>query len=117
MHGHFNSATFPALMRQAQEAGQHGMQISLQAAERHDPSFADRAKTAMLAHLRAVGQASGEDLVDVAIAHGCRAPDARAFGGVFQSLSRQNVIRCIRSDLPRKRGHGTSGGKLWELAE
>jgi hypothetical protein len=71
----------------------------------------------MLAHLRAVRQATGEDLVDLAMANGCRAADARAFGGVFRSLSQNKVIRCVRSDLPRKRGHGTSGGKLWELCQ
>lgn len=98
-------------------AGQLGMQRAAEAAERQDPDFRTKAAHAMLAHLRAapLKQAAGEDLVDAALAAGAIPPDARAFGGIFLSLSRRNVIRCLRSDLPRKRGHGTSGGKLWGL--
>lgn len=110
--GTFNSSFYAAHIE-----GERGMAISLQAAERVQPDFSETAKRAILAHLSAVGQASGEDLVDVAIAHGATPPDARAFGGIFQSLSRAKQIVCIRSDLPRKRGHGTSGGKLWGLAQ
>lgn len=91
------------------------MAISLEKAEKHSPGFAETAKQAILAHLKAVGQASGEDLVDIAIARGAVAPDARAFGGVFRSLRESKQIVCLRSDLPRKRGHGTSGGRLWGL--
>lgn len=98
-------------------AGEIGMQRSAEAAERRDPDFRTKATHAMLAHLRAapLRRAAGEDLVDAALAAGAVPPDARAFGGIFLALSRRNVIRCLRSDLPRKRGHGTTGGKLWEL--
>lgn len=61
------------------------------------------------------GETSGEDLVDAAIAHGYRGHDMRCFGGVFQRLLHRNLIRVIRSDLPRRRGHGTSGGRLYGL--
>lgn len=111
--GTFHGSSFYA----AQIEGQQGMALSLERAERHQPDFASTAKAAILSHLEAVGQASGEDLVDVAIAHGAVPPDARAFGGIFQSLSRAKQIVCLRSDLPRKRGHGTSGGKLWGICQ
>lgn len=96
-------------------AGNAGMAISMEHATARDPMFAEKAKAAILAHLAVVGSASGEDLVDIAEAHGARPPDARSFGGVFQSLARRGLIHCLRSDLPRKRGHGTSGGKLWGI--
>lgn len=60
------------------------------------------------------GATSGEELVKQAKLHGYRGKDDRCFGGVFLGLQNRNLIRCIRSDLPRARGHGTSGGKLWQ---
>lgn len=63
--------------------------------------------------VRRHGPTSGEDLVDAAIAHGYRGRDLRCFGGVFQGLVNRNVLRVLRSDLPRRRGHGTSGGHLY----
>lgn len=59
------------------------------------------------------GPTSGEDLVAAAKAHGFRGHDDRCFGAVFQSLVRTDRLRVVRSDLPRRRGHGTSGGKLY----
>lgn len=61
------------------------------------------------------GETSGEDLVDAAVAHGYHVHDRRAFGGVFKRLLGSNTIRVLRSDLPRKRGHGTSGGRLYGI--
>lgn len=111
-YGTFNSATF----FQAQIAGEQGMAISLDKAEKHSPGFAEAAKEAILAHLKAVGQASGEDLVEIAKAHGAVPENGdRAFGGIFNSLRKGGQIVCLRSDLPRKRGHGTSGGRLWAI--
>jgi hypothetical protein len=109
-YGTFNSATFYSSV----VAGQQGMAASLEKAEKADPQFKDKAREAILAHLKAVGQASGEDLVDIAIAHGAIPPDARAFGGVFQALARKGLIRCVGFTLRRK-GHGTAGGRVWGL--
>ena len=83
-------------------------------AQRSDPEFTTKAKAAILAHLRVVGKASGEDLVNVAIAHGARPHDARAFGSVFQSLSRSGEIRTVGFCL-REKGHGTAGGRIWSI--
>jgi hypothetical protein len=112
MNGHGTASLVTAL-----SAGQHGMAISLESAEKRDPEFKAKAQTAILSHLKAVGQASGEDLTDVARAHGAVPPDSRAFGGIFQALARKGLIRCLRSDLPRRNGHGTSGGRLWALGD
>lgn len=59
------------------------------------------------------GPTSGEDLVDAAVSHGYRCHDLRAFGGIFKGLCAQHKLRVVRSDLPRKRGNGTSGGRLY----
>lgn len=99
----------------AREAGTQAATACLAKAQRAAPDFADLAKAAILAHLAAHGPTSGENLVDVALIHGARCKDARAFGGVFQSLARKGLIKCLRSDLPRIRGHGTTGGKLWSI--
>lgn len=61
------------------------------------------------------GPASGEALVKAAKEHGYRGHDDRCFGAVFAGLARKGLITCLRSDLPRERGHGTSGGRLWGL--
>lgn len=103
----------------AREAGREAAMHSLDKAQRANPEFADRARKAILKHLEG-GPCSGEVLTEICKAQGIRPiKDDRAFGGVFMSLSNDKhpQIRCIRSDLPRARGHGTSGGKLWGLVK
>ena len=74
----------------------------------------------MLAYLLKHGATPGEDLVDAA--EKSRRPelfaeDARAWGSVFKTLSQRHQIHCLRADLPRRRGRGTSGGKLWKAMQ
>lgn len=88
----------------------------LERAERVAGFDREGARKFVLSQLVRFGQMSGEDLVDAATEHGFRAPDARAFGPIFSKLLRDKQIRVIRSDLPRKRGNGTSGGRLYGLA-
>ena len=76
-----------------------------------------QAKRFILDYLASFGATPGETLVYEAEARGLIAHDARAFGGIFGNLSRTGQIVCLRSDLPRKRGHGTTGGKLWALGK
>ena len=83
-------------------------------AERVNPEFTEKATAAILKHLQAVGQASGEELTDIAIAHGAKPHDARAFGGVFAGLSRNKKITTVGFCM-RAKGHGTSGGRIWGL--
>lgn len=99
----------------ARELGEQAANACLAKARKADPEFSEKAAAAILSHLRVVHQASGEVLVDVAIAMGARCADSRAFGGVFQGLIRRGLIVCLRSDLPRARGHGTSGGRLYGI--
>ena len=62
------------------------------------------------------GPTAGEQLVKAAREHGHAPHDDRAFGPVFLMLERGvdgKRLKVLRSDLPRMRGHGTTGGKLW----
>jgi hypothetical protein len=38
--------------------------------------------------------------------------DARAFGAVIGTLARRKKIEAV-GFVPRSKGHGTSGGRLW----
>ena len=91
------------------EAGQACLDKAIAVTD-FDPAAARRF---IVAHLRRWGQMSGEELVAAAKLHGHRPHSDRAFGTVFRMLIQQHQIHCLRSDLPRVRGHGTSGGKLY----
>jgi hypothetical protein len=95
-------------------AGQQGMQVCVDKAQRRDPLFTEKASAAILQHLQVVGQCSGEVLTDVARAHGAVPHDDRAFGAVFQSLARKGLIRCVGFCV-RTKGHGTAGGRIWGI--
>jgi hypothetical protein len=97
-------------------AGEAAMSVSFAHAEGKDPLFSAKAEKAILDHLRIVGQCSGEVLTDVARARGAIAHDDRAFGAVFQKLSRKGFIRCVGFCL-RTKGHGTAGGRVWGIAQ
>ncbi|MBX3653225.1 MAG: hypothetical protein KF686_03510 [Ramlibacter sp.] len=81
-----------------------------------DPEFRQKARAAILEHLRVVREASGEVLTDVAVAKGARCHDTRAFGAVFAKLARDGMIRTV-GYCARTRGHGTSGGRIWALCQ
>jgi hypothetical protein len=102
-------------LQSAREAGEQAAAHCLALAKRSDPEFVAKATAAILAHLRVMGQASGEALVDVAIAHGARCHDQRAFGAVFATLSRKGLIRTVGFCM-RAKGHATAGGRIWMLA-
>lgn len=74
---------------------------------------ADGARRFIVGWVRRHGPASGEELVKQAKLHGFCGKDDRCFGGVFLAAQRAGELVCLRSDLPRARGHGTSGGRLW----
>jgi hypothetical protein len=76
----------------------------------------DGVRKFIVGYLVRFGPQSGEALVKAAKDHGYRGHDDRCFGPIFHKLARDKAIVCLRSDLPRERGHGTSGGKLWSAA-
>jgi hypothetical protein len=66
-----------------------------------------------VAWLLAGGQASGEEIVDHLKAIGHRVGDDLAFGPMFARLAREGVISFV-GYAARKKGHGTSGAKVWK---
>lgn len=98
----------------ARERGERLANACADKAERVSDFDREGASMFVLSWLVRHGPTSGEQLVKQATAHGYRAHDGRAYGAVFSALRRAGRIRCLRSDLPRENGHGTSGGKLWE---
>lgn len=101
-------------LQSARAAGEAAAQACIAKAERNDPEFSAKAEKAILDHLRVVGQASGEELVAVAKAHGAVPHDDRAFGAVFKSMAQRGLIRTVGYCM-RSKGHGTAGGRLWAL--
>lgn len=100
-------------LHRAREAGEAGMQRALSAAESRDPVFAEKAREAILRHLKAVGKAGGEELTDTAHAMGVQTKNPKAFGAVLKGLAREKLIERI-GFVPRMRGHGAPG-PLWEI--
>ena len=98
-------------------AGDAAIRRSAARAERDIPGFSRRAASYMAAYLTAHGPTSGEDLVDAAIAAGYAPADGRAFGAALRALLRDHDVRVLRSDLPRRRGHGTTGGRLYGMPQ
>lgn len=60
------------------------------------------------------GDMSGEALTNAAKECGFRPHDDRAFGSVFQRLSKKGQIRTVGYCL-RTKGRGTAGGRIWGL--
>jgi hypothetical protein len=80
-------------------------------------SFRRMAAAAMHQYLRKSenNRASGEDMTDHCKEMGITAHDDRAFGWVFSELCRKGVIRCV-GYTRRRKGHGTAGARIWQLA-
>ena len=96
-------------------AGHAAAEACAAKAERTTAFNAARARAAVLEVL-ADGQArSGEQLVDHCQRLGIVPHDARAFGAVFGKLKRDGLIEEA-GFVPRTKGHGTSGGRLWRAA-
>jgi hypothetical protein len=98
----------------ARELGERAGNACMDKAKQIDPNFSVKATAAILAHLRVTGQCSGEVLTDIAIAHGARPHDARAFGPVFARLLKARLVYVI-GYAPRRKGHGCMGAKIYAL--
>ena len=98
----------------ARSQGELGMRRAESSADRRTPGFAARVASYMAALLTARGPMSGEDLVDAAKAAGFPGTgDDRCFGAAFTRLRLEHGAPILRSDLLRRRGHATSGGRLY----
>jgi hypothetical protein len=95
--------------------GYTAMQTVAQHAEAVCPHFSERARAFVLAYLRANGPSSGELLTIACLEGGIKPHDLRAFGSVYHWLSWSRQIVKV-GECKRRRGHGTSGGSIWDLA-
>jgi hypothetical protein len=75
---------------------------------------AEGARMFVLDYLKAHGASNGESITLAAKAAGFKPHDDRAFGPVYAVLARRSLIRCAGFCM-RQRGHGTAGGRVWEL--
>ena len=79
--------------------------------------FRERAERFVLAYLAAHGATPGEVLTDKGwTLGGLRPSSLKHWGPVFAKLHRRRVIHCV-GYVPRMRGHGTAGGRVWELRQ
>lgn len=83
-------------------------------ANEHAPEFSQRAGTFVVEYLAAHGSSSGEDITNSCLNAGIIPHDDRAFGPVYMRLARSGQIKKA-GFCKRKKGHGTSGGNIWEL--
>lgn len=84
-------------------------------AEEACPGFGRRAREFILGHLLLHGPTPAEDLTDAMLAAGIVPHDRRAVGPVLLALARAGAIAKVGA-CRRRRGHGTSGGNVWDLA-
>lgn len=85
-----------------------------QHAEDVRPSFGAQAAEFVLIYLALHGPTSSEILTTKCKAGGIKPHDDRAFGTVYMSLAKRGLIEKVGS-VRRERGHGTSGGNVWDL--
>lgn len=95
--------------------GERCMQLALDLAERDEPGFCERAQRFVLAFLAQHGRTSSEDITDACKDAGIVPAEDRAFGPVYGGLNRRKQIVCV-GYCGRRKGHGTAGGRMWELA-
>ncbi len=75
----------------------------------------DTAAAFALDHLRAHGPLSSEAITDACKDAGHIPHDDRAFGHVYRRLSHEGQIQR-HGHCMRRKGHGTSGGVIWEAS-
>ncbi len=114
-YGKGRAAPLSPSIPEAAAARDQAMEQVEQRAEADEPGFSERAKAFVLAYLRGHGPTPGEGITDAAIKAGIVPEDLRAFGPVYMALSRTGKI--VKAGMvARHRGHGTSGGNVWGLA-
>jgi len=108
-----NAPALEAAKAAGVKAGEHCL------AKAEDVANFDSAGAAkfILGWLRRYGPTSGEGLTTACCEHGFKPHDLRAMGPVFAKLIKAGDIKVLRSDLPRSRGHGTAGGRLYGVGK
>lgn len=89
-------------------------QVMATVADNAGEKFGQEAARFVVSYLRVHGATAGEDLTDACKRVGIVPHDDRAFGPVYMRLSRAGLIEKA-GYVPRRKGHGTSGGSVWKL--
>ena len=105
----------PLFARSMPEARADRDQAMASVSDNAGADFNEAACAFITAYLLSRGATAGEDLTDACKRSGIVPHDDRAFGPVYMRLSREGVIEKA-GYVPRRKGHGTSGGSLWRLA-
>lgn len=108
--------TFAKRVSAARKLGSQAGARSVDKAERADPAFRSRALDFIVKYIRKNGEATGENATLAAVLAGIRPHDERAFGPVYKEAISRGLIRVI-GYVPRVRGHGSAGGKLYAAGE
>jgi hypothetical protein len=85
------------------------------AAVRRLPNFSEDAAAVTLWYLHTHGAVRAEELTVGCHNAGIRPHDDRAFGPVYNRLKREGLIEVV-GHARRERGHGTTGGTVYALA-
>jgi hypothetical protein len=103
-------------VRVARKLGAEAGDACLAKAQDKDPEFGERAYRFIVDFVREHGPVPGEAATLAAVLAGIRCHDQRAFGPVYARALREKAIQVVGS-VPRVRGHGSAGGKLYAAGE
>lgn len=98
----------------ARSLGERALRRAESNAERREPRFSERAAAYMYSRLVAAGPQSGESLTDACVEAGFDVAETRAYGAAFRLLVDRMGARVV-GHCPRRKGHGSSGGKVYGL--
>lgn len=118
MNAALSSTPVQLSIEEAMAAGESAMAACTDKAQSHGFST-DAARSFVLHWLGEYGASWGETIVTAAEKTGredLRGHDARCWGSVFSTLSRQHRIRCIELGM-RTKGHGTAGARKWAAVQ
>lgn len=102
-------------LERAFQLAEEGQRLAAAAA---GDDFLTRARRFTLEYLRKHGPTSSEDITDACKAAGIKpeSGEDRAFGPVYQALSRRKQIVRV-AYVPRRKGNAVHGASVWKLAD
>lgn len=103
---------FKKRVRTARRLGREAATNAADRADMDDPEFTRKALTFIVDYVQQRGQVPGESATLAAVNAGIRPKDQRAFGSVYATALRRGLIHVV-GYVPRVRGHGSAGGKLY----
>lgn len=103
-------------LQHARDAGERGMRRAESRARRElGAAFTARLAAYFYALLVARGPMSGEDLSDAGRDAGLLTGDGRSAGAAFKRLLRIGAELVPGVDVPRRKGHGSAGGRMYRI--